>query len=195
MLWKFIRKFSKGILIGVSIPVVLLLVIVSFVFSQYDSEVLESKDCAVVFGAAVWRDNVPSHALYDRTKTGIDLYKKGIVDCLIFSGGPSKYGEHEAVVMEQIAAEENIPLKDVFLDKVGLSTLETFKNLPAGKSFVFVSNDFHLARIKMFGWKMGLDDFEVQAAKYHYGRYTKEPYFVLREIGGIGLYGLFWWKH
>ena len=31
--------------------------------------------CGVVFGAAVWRDDKPSHALYDRTMTGIDLYK------------------------------------------------------------------------------------------------------------------------
>ena len=195
MLFKFIKKFSKGILIGVSIPIILGMSVIMFVFSEYDAALSAPKDCAVVFGAAVWKDNQPSHALYDRTKTGIDLYKKGFVDCLIFSGGPSTYGEHEAVVMQQIAAEENVPLEDVFLDKLGLSTLETFKNLPEGKSFVFVSNDFHLARIKMFAWKFGLEDFETHASKYHYGRYTKESYFVLRELAGITLYGLFWWKH
>lgn len=194
-IFKFIRKFTKGILIGIAVPVVLGMSLILFLFSQYDAKISTPKDCAVVFGAAVWKDNQPSHALYDRTKTGIDLYKNGDVSCLIFSGGPSTYGEHEAVVMAQMAAEENIPASAVFLDKFGMSTLETFKNLPANKSFVFVSNDFHLARIKMFGWKFGIEDFEVQASKYHYGRYTKEPYFILRELGGLALYGLFWWKH
>ncbi|PID70253.1 hypothetical protein CSB37_02610 [bacterium DOLZORAL124_38_8] len=193
-MWRFLHRFSKGVLLGALLPVVVLMTPILFVFSQYDAQISSRKDCAVVFGAAVWKGNKPSHALYDRTKTALDLYKNHQVSCLVLSGGPSKYGTHEAEVMRQMAVKQGIPSSDIILDLNGLSTLETFKNLPKGKSFVFVSNDFHLARIKMFAWKFGLKDFDLQAAKYHAGRYGKEFYFIFRELGGLAAYGLFWWK-
>jgi vancomycin permeability regulator SanA len=186
-MWLKIKKFTlyssiSSILIVVSTAL--------FIFMNYDHEFIEKTDCAVVFGAAVWRDNIPSHALYDRTISGINLYENNQVDCLIFSGGPSKYGAHEADVMHQMATKLGIPDQDILLDHEGINTLKTLKNLPTDKNFVFVSNDFHLARIKLLAWKLEIQDSAFHAATYHYGRYAKELFFFGREMVGLWYYGL-----
>jgi vancomycin permeability regulator SanA len=167
-----------------------------FVWSNYKQNFAGNKDCAVVFGAAVWRDDIPSHALFDRTIAGINLYKNKHVSCLIFSGGKSKYGTHEAKVMKKIALKNKIPAKNIFLDYEGNSTIETVRNVRknfAEKSLVFVSNDFHLARIKLLANRLGIKDFAVHAAKYNKGRYFKDSYFFFREILGVSFYAIFLW--
>ncbi len=189
---KFIKNFLLTIIIGT-------IIIISgaslFVLSEkYQKNFAGKKDCAVVFGAAVWRDDIPSHALFDRTIAGIELFKKGQVNCLIFSGGKSRYGTHEAEVMKKIALENKIPAKKIFLDYEGNNTWETLQNIRknfAGKSFVFVSNDFHLARIRLIAWKMGIKDFALQSAKYQNGKYFKGNYFFWREVAGVLYYTFF----
>ncbi|MCK5460923.1 YdcF family protein [Candidatus Gracilibacteria bacterium] len=163
-----------------------------FVMWHYDETfqgtVLENgtdkKICAVIFGAAVWKGDRPSHALSDRLFTGIDLYQEGKVNCLVLSGSVSELGaSHEVEIMKELVLEKKIPLEDLVLDFEGENTLATIKNLPAGVNlFVFVSNDFHLARIKLLAQKEGIDGFFLQAATYQKARYTKEPYFFFREV-------------
>lgn len=172
-----------------------------YIMANYNQQLEGSADCAVVFGAAVWRDNIPSDALHDRTMAAIDLYNNGQVQCLIFSGGPSKYGEHEAEVMKQLALAEGVPVDVIWIDDYGLSTWNTIQNLAwdfdnpdseltADKSYVFVSNDFHLARIGLLARKHGIKNFYLHSSPYLHGRYPKELYFFIREIGGVLFYGL-----
>ena len=144
----------------------------------------EHKDCAVIFGAAVWRDNIPSHALYDRTMTGIDLYKNDIVSCLILSGGPSTFGAHETDVMYVLARKNDVDAKDIVKDPNGLNTRATIKNLPPKTSFIFVSNDFHLGRIALLARQNNVSDFALHKATYKNGRYIKEPQFFFHEVIG-----------
>ena len=154
-----------------------------FVLSHYDSQFQGKAACGVVFGAAVWKDNVASHAMYDRVLAGVDLYKEGKVDCLILSGGPSRIGHHEADVMRELALYKHVPREVLRLDYKGINTLATLKNLPEDvKSFVMVSNDFHLARIKLLSWRLGIEEVRLQNAKYRNGRYQKEPFFAFREV-------------
>lgn len=182
-------KFLKGIFIGLSIPVLGGLLIASYIVGNYQHVFEDTADCAVVFGAAVWKGDVPSHALYDRTMTGISLFQDEKVNCLIFSGGASTYGAHEADVMKKLAQDADVPEDKIYLDYEGTNTLATIKNLPIEKSFVFVSNDFHLARIKMIAWKLGIEDFSLHTAQYYQGRYLKEPYFFFREFFAVIFYG------
>lgn len=144
----------------------------------------ERADCAVIFGAAVWKGGRPSHALSDRTMEGIKLLEKNQVDCLVFSGADA-----EPEVMEKIAKKAGISLDKVELDIKGLNTLATLQNLNSERSYILVSNDFHLGRIRMLAWKLGLDAV-IHAAPYQHGRYVKELYFIFREILGTIWYGL-----
>ncbi len=144
----------------------------------------ERADCAVVFGAAVWKGGRPSHALADRTLAGIHLLEQNNVDCLIFSGADA-----EPEVMAKMAKKAGISLEKIELDTKGINTLATLQNLNPERSYIFVSNDFHLGRIRMLAWKLNLDAV-THAAPYQHGRYIKESYFVLREVLGAIWYML-----
>jgi vancomycin permeability regulator SanA len=144
----------------------------------------ERADCAVVFGAAVWKGGRPSHALEDRTISGIQLLENNNVDCLIFSGADA-----EPEVMGKIAKTAGIPDEKIELDTKGINTLATLRNLDPNRSYILVSNDFHLGRIRMLSWKLDLNSI-THAAPYQHGRYMKESYFVLREILGTIWYAL-----
>ncbi len=143
-----------------------------------NSVALERADCAVVFGAAVWKGGRPSHALADRTIAGIQLWEQNQVDCLIFSGADS-----EPEVMAKMAKTAGIPQKKIELDTNGINSLATLQNLNSERSYILVSNDFHLGRIRMLAWKLNLNSV-IHAAPYQHGHYIKESYFVLREVLG-----------
>lgn len=161
------------------------------VFSKYESKFTgKTPNCAVVFGAAVWKGSTPSHALYDRIVAGVDLYNKEHVACLVFSGGNSTYGDHEADVMAQIALQAGIPEKDIIKDYHGDNTLRTIQNLKKKEGYVFVSNDFHLGRISLIAHQQGFENFYLHKSPYIKGRYLKEMYFVSREIAGVILLAL-----
>lgn len=155
----------------------------------------DKKICAVVFGAAVWKGDRPSHALSDRLMTGISLYREQKVNCLILSGSTSDSGSrHEVEIMKELALSQQIPFDDLILDFEGKNTLATIRNLPKEVDlFVFVSNDFHLARISLFAWKQDIENYDLQEANYQKGRYLKEPYFFFREVVANIWYFLRFW--
>lgn len=157
-------------------------------FSFYNHVNTQEQDCAVVFGAAVWPGGNPSHALADRTHAAIDIYEEGYVSCLIFSGADSAYGKHEVDVMLDIAYERKVELEDVELDYSGTNTKQTIQNLDDSRSYVLVSNDFHLARINLLATKAGISDFKLHSSKYRLGRYTRESFFLMREIVAFWFY-------
>lgn len=176
-------RIFVGVLIGL---IMILSYAIGQVFVKADSYFGQQIDgCAVVFGAAVWRNDQPSWALADRVQASIDLYQKGQVNCLVLSGGASTYGDHEVDVMRRLVREAGIPNTRLYLDYNGSNTLATITNLPRKESdFVFVSNDFHLARIGLIAQKKGVEGFALHAAPYQKGRYVKNDEYFLREIAG-----------
>jgi vancomycin permeability regulator SanA len=152
---------------------------------HYPSTADTKRTCGVIFGAAVWRGDIPSHALADRTLSAAELYSDQRVSCLVLSGGASTYGAHEVDVMKKVLLEEGIPSDVLVYDYNGSSTIKTLENLgrlDPGNSYVLVSNDFHLGRIKLLAHQAGLSHFDVHASEYHFGRYPKEPYYFVREV-------------
>lgn len=172
--------------------IVIIMVTSGVILAHYWSQADKPADCAVVLGAAVWSGNRPSHALYDRTMSGIELYQNKEVNCIVFSGGQSAPNRtHEVDVMSAFAASAGVPNTQIVRDYNGVNTLATVTNLrklpqleklSPNNSFIFISNDFHLARIALFAKRAKIDDFQLQYAKYNYGRYTKEPQFFAREV-------------
>jgi len=171
-------------LVGVVISVGTLL----FIFSFYNQRSLEPKDCAVVFGAAVWPGGSPSDALSDRTSAALDAYEEHQVGCLVFSGADSAYGKHEVEVMLDIAYKRGVDLADVELDYDGRNTKQTIQNLDSSRSYLFVSNDFHLARISLLARQAHLQNYAVYSSEYLLGRYSREPYFIFREMVALWYY-------
>jgi len=159
-----------------------------YIVSFTSQEGTKQFDCAVVFGAAVWPGGNPSHALADRTYAAIEAYENNQVHCLVFSGADSAYGKHEVDVMLDIVYEENVALEDIELDYEGVNTKRTIENLQKGRSYLLVSNDFHLARISLLARQIGLEDFAVHRSVYRLGRYSREPFFVMREVVAFWYY-------
>lgn len=147
-------------------------------------------DAVVVFGAAVWQRDRPSHALWDRVQTGVDVFMETGAEKLVMSGGPSQYRAHEADVMRRLALDQGILQSQIVLDRGGVNTWATVRNLDPEKRYVMVSNDFHLARIAFFADRLGVEVVGTVPAKYHFGRYAKNSYFVVRE--GLGLMAYRW---
>lgn len=188
------KSFLKWAIRISFLGVVGLVTLLWFILSHQDRGFTGTSDCGVVFGAAVWRDDRPSHALYDRVIAGVYLYEADQVKCLILSGGPSRYGAHEVDVMKKIVLQNDVLEQDLILDYEGVSTEKTLENIEdKNLSYVMISNDFHLARIRLLALKKGVKNVSVHASNYTYGRYTKEPWFILREVGGILYGGLFIW--
>ena len=55
-----------------------------------DEALTINPDCIIVLGAGVRNDGTPSPMLQDRLITGIELYKKGILDRILMSGDHTK---------------------------------------------------------------------------------------------------------
>jgi len=184
-----LKRISLALLLGLSLAALAVGISTYSVFSQYDKTFTGNAECGVIFGAAVWRDDIPSHALDDRIKAGAKLFNNGNVSCLIVSGGPSKMGSHEVDVMKNELIKKGVQEQSIYTDYDGYRTQETIKNLPKEvTSFVMISQDFHLARIKLLAKKHNIPNVSVHAAPYTHGRFLKEPYFLSREIGGWLIY-------
>ncbi|QSH39686.1 YdcF family protein [Candidatus Kaiserbacteria bacterium] len=160
----------------------------AYIFSFYVAKDVEVHDCAVVFGAAVWPGGNPSHALSDRTYSAIEAYKENTVSCLVFSGANSAYGKHEVDVMLEIATQEGVAVEDIELDYDGKNTKQTIQNLDHTRSYLLVSNDFHLARINLLARQTGLMNVDVLKSTYRFGRYSQETFFVFREAVAFWYY-------
>ena len=189
-----VKSLYKKTIWLVIMSIVVFLLTLLHIFSFYSHKTLETRGCAVVFGAAVWPTHfgpVASHALSDRTLTAASLYKSGLVDCIVLSGADSIYGAHEVDIMTDLLIDADIPENIIELDRIGLDTRATIEHLDKSRSYVLISNDFHLARIGLFAQRRGLNDtgFSLHSASYiSGGRYTKEPYFVFRDAVAFWYY-------
>jgi vancomycin permeability regulator SanA len=92
--------------------------------------------------------------------------------------------------MRDIAYEREVARADIELDYEGYNTRQTILNLDASRSYLLVSNDFHLARINLLATQRGDLEFGIQGSDYLQERYTREPFFILRELVAFWYYAL-----
>jgi vancomycin permeability regulator SanA len=151
-------------------------------------------DVAVVFGARVFANGQPSDALADRVRTGVQLYRDGLVSKLLFSGGPGDGRVHETEAMKALALRMGVPEQDILTDAKGVNTRATVQNtekifsaLHASRVLV-VSHFYHLPRIKMSYQRTGWDVYTVPARESYTLRLM--PYFMAREVAALWVYYL-----
>lgn len=115
-------------------------------------------DVAVVLGAKAYPGGRTSPALTDRVRTGIALYRAGLVRALVMSGGP---GEPEA--MERLARSHGVPAAALIADPAGHNTRATARNLAelsrrhGWRRVLAVSHGYHLTRVKIACLQEGID--------------------------------------
>jgi uncharacterized SAM-binding protein YcdF (DUF218 family) len=94
-------------------------------------------------------------------ETAIRLYKQGAVSHLILSGGKGdSLKASEAAVMHQLALAGEIPESALTLEEKSHSTFENLRFsqplISNCRSVVAISDDYHLARIKMLAQRVGI---------------------------------------
>jgi vancomycin permeability regulator SanA len=153
-----------------------------------------SADVAVVFGAQVHPGGRPSSTLTWRVDTAVDLYRQGLVDRLVMSGGVGESGYDEAEVMRRMAIERGVPEEAIVVDSRGLNTEATVANtvrlfdVQGVDRVLVVSNAYHLARIKLAYRRQGREVFTVPAVETR--RIKETPRLWLREVPAFWVYYL-----
>ncbi len=179
---------------GVSGALVLLVPLMQILFFG-TTDYRRPAQAAVVLGARVMPDGEASVVLADRVRTGVELYRQGLVDTLVLSGGlEPDTGYDETVVMRSLAIEEGVPATAIVLDPGGTSTAATVTDtvgLFAERGIaavLVVSHFYHLPRIKLAYERAGLEVYTVPAAQSAIVPQT--PANVVREVPALWVYYL-----
>jgi uncharacterized SAM-binding protein YcdF (DUF218 family) len=156
------KKIAKGLLL---IFIVLLLVVglvAARVYSYRDASSDAPADAAVVLGAAVWGAEV-SPVFRERINHGIELYRKGKVRKLIFTGGRGNSGEPtESAAARRYAMRSGVPASDILIEEESHTTYENIlyaKQLADARGVrkvLIVSDPLHMKRAVAMARDVGL---------------------------------------
>ena len=115
-------------------------------------------DVAVVLGAQV-RSTGPSDMLEDRLRAAHALYRRGAVKRLLLSGDASR-SYNEVKTMRRFLLEAGVPDDVIGVDPAGHRTLDSIfraRDLYQLRSFIVVTNDFHIPRALFLARACGVE--------------------------------------
>lgn len=148
----------------------------------------------VVLGAKTHADGRLSDALRCRVATAIQVYQEGYVRALWMSGGPGEGPVHEVEAMAREAMAAGVPKTDILLDREGLNTQATARNIrerlrQGEKRILVISEYYHLPRIRLAFAREGLEVVTVPASPEGTRRWVPIES-LLREIPAYWVYYL-----
>ena len=156
------RKFGKIVLAIIALTVVVLAVTAARIYRYSSVAVDKQADAAVVLGAAVWSQNV-SPVFRERINHAVDLYRKGKVRKLIFTGGQGNSNEPtEAAAASSYAQANGIPIQDILVEQKSHTTFENIVNAKqladanSLKTVLIVSDPMHMKRAMTMARDVGL---------------------------------------
>lgn len=117
-------------------------------------------EAALVLGAKVGDDGLPSVFLQERVDLGVDLYEQGVVDVIVMTGATRPDGYDEPATMRDLALAQGVPAEAILLDREGIDTFSSCANAagPLGlKSVVVVTQQFHVPRATWLCQQAGLE--------------------------------------
>ena len=133
--------------------------IYSFRTTTYDGPA----DAAVVLGAAVWTKD-PSPVFKERINHAINLYRKGRVRKLIFTGGQGNPGEPtEASAARDYALQSGLPASDILIEDKSHTTYENILNAKqladthGIRTVLIVSDPLHMKRAMTMARDVGFE--------------------------------------
>jgi vancomycin permeability regulator SanA len=115
---------------------------------------------AIVFGAMVSPDGVPSPALTDRLQGAVDLYRAGRVSHLLMTGDNSRPDYDEVSGMRAWAMDHGVPATAITRDYAGLDTYDSClraRSVFGVRDAVLVTQAFHLPRALYLCRRQGID--------------------------------------
>jgi vancomycin permeability regulator SanA len=126
--------------------------------SVYSSQ--KDYQAAVVFGASVINNQVPSKVLELRLDKAVELYNQDIIETIIVSGDTRNSNYNEPEVMQNYLVQNGVPLSNIRKDNQGEKTIETcrrIKNEFNLQTVILITQDFHVPRAHALCTLSGLD--------------------------------------
>jgi SanA protein len=121
---------------------------------------------AMVLGAGIINNELPTQVLKERLEKSIDLYNQKKVSKILVSGDNSSVGHNEPEVMQSYLIKNGIPEKNIIQDYGGRRTIDSCwraKNVFKVKNLYLVTQDFHLPRATFLCEHQGLDTLPMMA--------------------------------
>ncbi len=145
-------------------------------------EELRDFDCVIVLGARVYSDGSLSSVLKDRAIVGIDAYKAGASDVLLFSGDHGQTSYDEVNALREFAESQGVARDRIFLDHAGFSTYESMARLAqvfGAKKVLIVTQEYHLYRAIYNARALGMEAYGLPC---DLRRYRSQLRFEAREL-------------
>jgi uncharacterized SAM-binding protein YcdF (DUF218 family) len=186
------RKIAKIFLLIVSIVAVIAVTLALRIYSFGNSGSNKSADAAIVLGAAVWSSGV-SPVFRERINHGIELYRKGNIRKLIFTGGQGNPGEPtESSAARDYALQSGVPAQDILIEEKSHTTYENIlyarqiANSHGINRVLIVSDPLHMKRAVLMAQDVGLiaepsptPTTRYQSLKSQLGLLAHETYYYL----------------
>ncbi len=170
------RLIKPLLLLGASI--LILLIIANAVVFYQSKEYMYSNfsdvpKCytAIVLGAKVYSNGVPSDYLRDRLDVAIELYRNNKVTRFLLSGDHGQTSYDEVNNMKAYLLDHGINSADVFLDHAGFDTYNTMvraRKIFQVKDAIIVTQEFHLPRAVYIARSKGIEAYGIKADKREY---------------------------
>ncbi|MCW5876241.1 MAG: YdcF family protein [Anaerolineales bacterium] len=144
-------------------------------------------DVAIVLGAAVWRDQ-PSPVLTERLNHAISLYRDGLVDAIIFTGGLGRNDLlAEAEAGRDYALAAGLPAEALHVEVASTNTRENLSEAQqvmqeAGfSSALVVSDPMHMKRAMALAGDLGLEAYSSPTTTSRFASTPSQLWFLVRE--------------
>lgn len=156
------KKLAKSLLVLVSMVAITTGLAASRVYSFRNTTSDGPADAAVVLGAAVWTKDV-SPVFKERINHAIDLYRRGRIRKLIFTGGQGNPGEpNEASAARSYALKNGLPASDILIEDQSHTTYDNLVNAKQVadtngiRTVLIVSDPLHMKRAMTMAHDIGL---------------------------------------
>jgi uncharacterized SAM-binding protein YcdF (DUF218 family) len=157
------KRAAKILRIVISVAVIAIVFAAFRVYTYRGASADMQADAAVVLGAAVWSQQV-SPVFRERINHAMDLYRRGRVHKIIFTGGQGNRNEPtEAAAARAYAISNGIASRDILIEQRSHTTYENLvfaKQLADAhglKKVLIVSDPMHMRRAIAMAEDVGLD--------------------------------------
>lgn len=146
---------------------------------------IQNVDFVLVLGCGVREDGSPTRMLFERLKTGAEVFKSpdGAENTkLLLSGDNSGESYNELAAMKKQSLENGVYEDEMTIDNIGFSTYESLynaKNIYGAKKIIIVTQPYHMFRALYIAKSLGMEAYGVTA---YLPFYVKQIGWSLREV-------------
>jgi SanA protein len=153
-----------GAVIALLIPISMRLLVSPYLYVSDGT--IPLTEVAIVLGASVEDNKVPSPILAERANAAIQLYEDGKVSKILVTGDNATTDYNEVNPVQHYLLAAGIPPQDIFLDHAGFDTYSSMyraKTVFDATSAIIVTQDFHLPRAVFTARALGMQAYGYDA--------------------------------